>query len=356
MIKKIIADYFKESEEIPAILQPSYLPSLDGLRGISIIIVLIAHFNAHYYNKVFVELVGAGIVGVYIFFVISGFLITTLLLKERILKRSINLKRFYARRFLRTFPLAYLYIFIILFLSFFLKEKIKADSYLIAGLYLVNFAHFFRLPYYFIHYWSLSAEEQFYIISPTVLKFNLGFYKIFIFIMLGLSFLARFYINRSPAGISSRLLFDLTRNLDGLLIGSLFSLLLFAGLVPLKFIKKYKVSITAIAFIGILVLNREAPVYYLRFFFNHTFYSILIGIIIIANISPSSDVFYRILNHPFLKKIGVISYSIYIWQQLFTSYVFTHSLIINLILIIVISLFSYYFYERYFLNLKNRFK
>src|ERR1035437_2207969 len=87
-----------------------HLPSLDGLRAISITLVLLGHLGG---TRGFVRLdLGFGDyahLGVVVFFVISGFLITRLMLLEREKNGQVSLKRFYARRTLRLFPASYTY-------------------------------------------------------------------------------------------------------------------------------------------------------------------------------------------------------------------------------------------------------
>ena len=92
--------------KIPAILQQNHFPGLDGLRGISIIIVILAHISLGTpYDGYF-----DGGAAVEIFFVISGFLITGILLgcREKSADLSWSIYAFYARRFLRIFPPYYL--------------------------------------------------------------------------------------------------------------------------------------------------------------------------------------------------------------------------------------------------------
>ena len=91
------------------------IPSLDGLRAVSIVIVILSHTKALLPAAVtrtglFRYLIGGGLHGVQIFFAISGYLITTLLLREFKETNTISLRRFYARRALRIFPPFYAYL------------------------------------------------------------------------------------------------------------------------------------------------------------------------------------------------------------------------------------------------------
>ena len=103
-------NFFAEITEIPEVFNASHFPGLDGLRAISILIVLLGHsLIGTWWVKYF-----PGSIGVDIFFVISGFLITTLLLKEKVKNGKVSLSNFYMRRFLRIF-LSHIYILLHLY-------------------------------------------------------------------------------------------------------------------------------------------------------------------------------------------------------------------------------------------------
>lgn len=88
---------------IPYVLQASYYPALDGVRGVAILVVLLAHTGINHYLRPLHLFLDSGF-GVHLFFVLSGFLITTRLLKETIKKGTPSLRRFYFRRALRILP------------------------------------------------------------------------------------------------------------------------------------------------------------------------------------------------------------------------------------------------------------
>src|SRR5207244_11910237 len=94
---------------------PSRIPSLDGLRAISIVMVMLGHTAGTPGSPAFLfKLEHAGNLGVKVFFVISGFLITTLLFKELEATKRISLRNFYLRRVFRIFPAFYTYFAVIL--------------------------------------------------------------------------------------------------------------------------------------------------------------------------------------------------------------------------------------------------
>jgi len=92
--------------------------------------------------------------------------------------------------------------------------------------------------------------------------------------------------------------------------------------------------------------------------FKNLLISVLTGFIVVGNLTKNSSLLYKFLNLKILNFIGILSYSIYIWQQLFTANDDKFSISkypINLIFIIVIPCISYFLFEKYFLKLKNKF-
>ncbi|MFL5729495.1 MAG: acyltransferase family protein, partial [Cytophagaceae bacterium] len=147
------------------------IPSLDGFRTISIVLVMIAHltFSSSIpdWMQTILKNFSLGDLGVRIFFVISGLVITYLLLKERSKTGHIDLKAFYIRRALRIFPAFYFYLFVIILLNYFLDLGISPLMFLSAGIYLMDFAPWGE-SWLVSHTWSLAVEEQFYLLWPVV--------------------------------------------------------------------------------------------------------------------------------------------------------------------------------------------
>jgi len=155
-----------------------YLSGLNGLRAIAALAVVFAHVSqkgiADFGLPFLFDLPMAGF-GVTLFFVISGFLITYLLLKEYVKTNTIEIKKFYARRVLRIWPIYYLFILICLLILFFLHKK---DEILVSSLwYYIFFAA--NIPFIFqsgililVHYWSIGVEEQFYLLWPWIVRFS----------------------------------------------------------------------------------------------------------------------------------------------------------------------------------------
>ncbi len=143
----------------------NYNKSLDGLRGIAILLVIVFHFG--YF--------GAGWIGVQIFFVLSGYLITSILSAEKEQPVEFYLKRFYWRRSLRIFPLYFGYLLLLaLVYAMSGKPTIFAARWPYLFTYTYNYALLlapFDESVSFTHFWSLAVEEQFYLCWPFVVYF-----------------------------------------------------------------------------------------------------------------------------------------------------------------------------------------
>jgi peptidoglycan/LPS O-acetylase OafA/YrhL len=151
------------------------IPGLDGLRAIAFLLVFLHHTDYTYF----------GWTGVLLFFVLSGFLITGILLKmkESLPSLGTYLAKFYGRRSLRIFPLYYFYLALFAVLTSALAAAQVYPGYM--QKFWAHFPHAFFYLYDFFyaspsfehyklldHFWSLSVEEQFYLVWPLLLWFT----------------------------------------------------------------------------------------------------------------------------------------------------------------------------------------
>jgi len=150
----------------------SYMPVLDGLRAISILMVL----GFHQLGPLTQRLSDAfnGWAGVDLFFLISGFLITSILLKEQDARGKFSLKNFYVRRWLRLAPAYYTFL-IVMFGWMLLRGQHDYAAFVVAGSYLTNMDAVFAWGLCpastgLLHTWTLGVEEQFYLLWPTCLR------------------------------------------------------------------------------------------------------------------------------------------------------------------------------------------
>jgi peptidoglycan/LPS O-acetylase OafA/YrhL len=157
----------------PAASTQKRIPSLDGLRGVSIWAVLFAHiathFSAGWLGHPLVRMLSSasGYFGVTVFFVISGFLITRLLLNERERVGAVSLRGFYRRRAVRILPAFLLYAAVVICIG---------HPTLVQQIYALSFTTSFAFEQAYRplqQLWSLSVEEQFYLIWPLLMFLNL---------------------------------------------------------------------------------------------------------------------------------------------------------------------------------------
>jgi peptidoglycan/LPS O-acetylase OafA/YrhL len=331
------------------------IPSLDGLRAISILLVVFSHVGGNLGYPVYT----LGNLGVRIFFIISGFLITSILLSEVDRTSTLNLKKFYFRRTLRIFPAYYFFLLIVFIMSLWGIYQISYSTFLLPLFYISNYLA--PLPWELGHTWSLSVEEQFYLFFPGILLI-LGKYKtkkLLIYIILIVPFL-RFFHALYVLGeyLPFWVEFSFHTNMDALATGCLLALCR-ETLHKNRFHQEFLRSMSGVVALSILCI---VIVFY---YFEYTVWYNLIGVTIL-NFSIVLCIDWLILNHmtrlgkilnsgPFVK-IGMLSYSIYLWQQPFTKYsedkIWTH-FPYNVMLFTLLSLFSYYIVEKGFLDLRK---
>lgn len=152
-------------------LRTRIFPGLDGLRCLSIVLVVAYHVSGMHAG-----FLGRGYLGVALFFAISGFLITTLLLREREANGRISLARFYGRRSLRIFPLYYAVLGVYVALVLLVEKGVQRAAFFDnLPAFLTYTSNWFvplepdkRIIFYFA--WSLATEEQFYLLWPGVMR------------------------------------------------------------------------------------------------------------------------------------------------------------------------------------------
>ncbi|HEX2882010.1 MAG TPA: acyltransferase, partial [Polyangiaceae bacterium] len=147
---------------------------IEGLRALAVVLVVLFHAEVPWLD--------GGFVGVDVFFVISGFLITRLLLLECVRTQSLSLRQFWARRVRRLLPNAALTLLTVAAFGFFFLDPVSMQQagkdVTAAALFVANFWFRSRANDYFdedadrsgvLHFWSLSVEEQYYLLWPPLL-------------------------------------------------------------------------------------------------------------------------------------------------------------------------------------------
>jgi len=146
---------------------------LDGLRAFAVALVMLSHWTL---DLPILPKLPLGQMGIELFFVLSGFLISSILLKSR--DKAGNgqvLKNFYLRRALRIFPVYYATIFVLININELWITNLEVDRLAIWHLtYTNNFFYFFNGNFLGAesHFWTLSVEEQFYLVWPFIMLFT----------------------------------------------------------------------------------------------------------------------------------------------------------------------------------------
>jgi peptidoglycan/LPS O-acetylase OafA/YrhL len=358
--------------------QTHYYPALDGLRGVAILLVVFLHVF-DFLNYFFF-----GWLGVDLFFVLSGFLITEILLKT--VDKPNFLRNFYMRRILRIFPLFYLTLIICLLLLPQIKSiPLNFDYYtknqFWLWTYLQNWLYVFKQPHdnkMLLHTWSLAVEEQFYLVWPAIIllirkpKVLLAI-SIIALIAVGI---ARYIIwSFEVQDLAYSSLYTFTR-IDGLCIGCILALLM---QINPGFLKKYTTLIVllmaAINFIFYFINNQISFSLPYLAFVGYTTFAVLFGILVYEAVMGESKIIRILFNNSILKFFGKISYGLYVYHwpvyillfpvflnllfnKLSLPYLYAKigSAFLVILFAVLISLFSYHFFEKKFLRLKKRYE
>jgi peptidoglycan/LPS O-acetylase OafA/YrhL len=326
---------------------------LDGLRTVSILLVLISHsINAFGHGDPLV----LGNLGVRVFFVISGFLITGLLLQELNASDAIDLGKFYFRRTLRIFPPFYFFLLLMFVFAICGWITLSPRSFLPALTYTSDY--FATGDRQLAHTWSLSIEEQFYLLWPGVL-FLLGrkraFYLICLVIVLSpLLRIATYHLAHPAEPVW--LYHGFQGNMDALATGCVLAFVR-TRLHDSAAYRRLRSSKVVFAFPAIILLaNVQGGHPHLFDGVCISVMNILIAIMIDWAMINHTGVVGRILNSRPFTTVGVMSYSIYLWQQPFLVQPVTTipQFLVRLGTILLISSFSYLVVERLSLELRKK--
>jgi peptidoglycan/LPS O-acetylase OafA/YrhL len=241
--------------------------------------------------------------GVNIFFVLSGYLITTILLHSN--SGKINLREFYTRRIFRLMPASLFYLSFIALISFFIPLK-PTPLVMMSCLFIFkNYVNSTARDPFTPHYWSLSLEEQFYLVWPFLLsrfKRKISGYCA----LLAILFITVFRFVRWGAYIHRFGRAEVRG--DAILIGCLLAIILFENEAVSKWFQRY----------GNVVLRGCAPLFIADIFYFHdlipTHENVLIALMIGSTVHCPHMLASRILETKVFRTIGVMSYSIYLWH------------------------------------------
>ncbi|WP_144379114.1 acyltransferase family protein [Mesorhizobium amorphae] len=332
-----------------------HVPSLDGVRGVALLIVMFAHTAPQVFP--------GGNIGVDLFFVLSGFLITTILLAEFSKTGSISICSFYMKRALRLLPALFLMVaLVIAYAALFTPVELPAALGDVPSV-VFYFYNWHRVAAWgktdlffgFGHLWSLSVEEQFYILWPLLLLVTLRSRLLFgLVLAVGITAPACARVLLWEEGPALQLYFRTDLRLDSLMWGAT------AAWLNLRW--NFPRSLSAIplfALIFFVVLARynllSSGVLYLG---GYSVVCFLASIVLIATAQNLSPWLTRILEFSPLCFTGRISYGLYLWHvPVFGMLPHSHSVLANataIALTFAIATCSYYGVEKWFLSRKER--
>lgn len=367
-----------------------YFSGLNGLRFFAAIAVVITHIELIKYqfgysllwqsNKLIFEL---GSLGVIFFFVLSGFLITYLLMQEKKVTGTIAVKKFYLRRILRIWPLYYLIVllgFLVLpnihfidnaYLNKFLDHNFT-PNFILYLLFLPNlaFAAFAAVPH-IGQTWSIGVEEQFYVLWPLIVKYSKNVLKALLIVagvLITIKIIVLVLYKQMPDNAAIKIIkpFLAMSKVECMAIGGIGAYYLFTDRNKLKWLMNNVLMISSLISIVVLVFFTPEVIQDAIYLV----YSVLF-LVIILNVSSNPDSIIKLENKTF-KMLGNISYGIYMYHLIVIAFVLAglryfdleinDGLISQLLvygltigLTVFISLLSYTYFEKWFLNLKYKF-
>jgi peptidoglycan/LPS O-acetylase OafA/YrhL len=316
-------------------------------------------------DKVYPFALQLGYVGVLLFFAISGFLITSRMLEEERLTGTISLKKFYIRRSFRILPPAVFYLAVITVLGLIGIIPLYFGAILRALLFVRNYTYLdYANPgtWFSAHFWSLSVEEHFYLIWPTI--FLIGGLKrarwlapllatitlLWRVIDSKYDFIAHAFHADYLSGAWGR-----TDYLADILLWGC-TLAIWLGPRPWKSnLPKGTTTLAVLAMIGFIYLSLFTSHFTHARAVDNLFFALLVG----ATVTDPLSLFGRFLESAPMRHIGRLSYSLYLWQQLFFHVdrepLWFQRFPVNIVLIFACAYLSFYLVERPLLRLGHRF-
>jgi peptidoglycan/LPS O-acetylase OafA/YrhL len=350
----------------------TYRPEIDGLRAIAVGAVILYHSQSTIFGH---QPFKGGFIGVDIFFVISGYLITSIILKELLINGSFSFKYFYERRIRRilpalifvmlvSLPFAWMYLLPSDFIDF-------SKSILYSLGFSSNFYFLYSAQQYgtasgllkpFLHTWSLSVEEQYYIIFPIVLLIVFKYFRQYLINILILGFIISLGLaDWGSKNHPSLNFYVLPTRVWELLAGSILAYFE----TTLGHRSKNKTLNLILPCIGLSLIGHSI-LFFNDKMFHPSFYTLspIIGVCLIIWFSHKDELITKILSTKLFVGIGLISYSLYLWHYP----IFALSRIVEFtgggvfkklslgLLILILSILSYYFFERPARNKNNKSK
>ena len=311
-----------------------HITPLDGLRGIAVILVLLFHFawtfpEGNPLALVLHRLLWVGWVGVDLFFVLSGYLITRGLVAPSDQLVGVRLRKFWARRVLRIFPLYYIVLIVGAVVCLIVSAPLPSLPY---WFYFQNYALAFD-PYplrWTAHFWSLAIEEQFYFLWPLValraprrslvpITVSLVLFCIVVRGGMGVYMHMLEHVNHEAAEQVAKLAYRATpTHMDGLLLGALLAIMGWdKGSWIAQTWKKLRPAILVLTTLTIVALffvthgfnDYDGRVIVIGYSALAFFFASVVSIVVDGALFP---VFSKLLTSRPLRACGRVSYGMYL--------------------------------------------
>ncbi|MBA2746246.1 MAG: acyltransferase [Flavisolibacter sp.] len=365
-----------------------YIKSLDGVRALALLLIMTYHAGLFHFTWVSVQL----------FFVLSGYLITGILWEEKMKPASVGFKykKFLVRRSLRIFPLYLGYLFILGMTFLFFNFPTYYTTYFP---YLITYTfNYTRLleewqgnPL-FTHLWTLSIEEQFYLLFPIVIFFTpKKFIRYFLTALIIIAPVCRLLLGEWYKGlgieegvIADAVYWNTLSHLDAFCMGGIIPVLSLDRKIrqPAKWLFWSIVIFLTAGAISYVYSTSTYP-YYNDFGYHHwlignyqhvwhyTLINLCCAALILVLVSPYSQqsipLTRKFLEHPWIVRIGKVSYGMYVFHWLVLVYLFERYLMPDHLLgrfllfipyvaaVYLLAELSFSFYEARFIRLKDKF-
>jgi peptidoglycan/LPS O-acetylase OafA/YrhL len=323
---------------------------LDGWRGVAIALVLIDHASKGLYTGSLHRFLRLGATGVAIFFALSGFVITSWMLREAEQHGSVSLKKFYVRRLFRLVPAMLAYVACIGVLSATGLINVTTEQFLATLFFCRNYIpiEMWTTGWYTAHFWSLAVEEHFYLLWPALLIRSAG--RSFLPAAMAFAVAVWRHIDLHYHVISTGLWFPGRTDvrLDGLLWGCVLAILLHQRKTPVRLSKFFSTGFLTVC-VGLDLLSNLTAGRH-----NYSVYEpLLLALIVVWPLLNSGSWLATILEWPTMTWLGRLSYSLYVWQQLWLVFPGVQSPFgvfqrfpLNLICLFACGCVSYYLIER----------
>lgn len=292
-----------------------YRPEIDGLRAFAVLPVVLFHSGLEYF--------GGGFVGVDVFFVISGYLITSIIL-DGLKRGDFSFAEFYERRARRIFPALYFVVIVSVPIAWFwldpfaLKEFFQSVA--ATALFSSNVFFYLKTGYFdtaaelkpLLHTWSLAVEEQYYVLFPVVMLISWRFRMKVIYIIFVSTFLASLFIAQS--------LLESDPSASFFLLHARAWELLAGAILALYLSEKAESKSSALDQFGSvfgLILIISSVLFFRK---EMTFPGLsavppVLGTALVILFAKKGTLANTFLSFGFLVKIGLVSYSAYLWHQ-----------------------------------------